>query len=892
METQELMVRAAWLYYVEGLTQAQIGERMDLTRRRINELLAAALEQGLVRIGFNSPLAENVELEERLRERFHLVDAVVVPTPMDPAQMHAVIGRAAAAFLDRLIQVRRPGSIGVGWGATLHETARQMATAHQPDIRVRSLMGGLTRGSEINTFDIVRSFARVLNAKCQYFAAPIYAGSEEAHAVVMAQPVWRAFLREAADVDLSFLSVGDVTGQSLQVRYGLPAQTDIGELVSCGAVGDILGRYIDAQGVPVDHPVNRQVISPDLADYRRIPIRIVASGGSHKHAVLLAALRAGLATSVVTDADSVRAICNIEHTARSAADVFRRCRTGLITVGVASALINLLYLTSSFFMLQVYDRVIPSRSIPTLVVLSLLALMLYFFQGAFELARSRMLTRISGVLDERLGGRVFKAVVRTPIKGNGTTDGLALMRDFDQVKSFLSSSGPPAFFDLPWLPVYIVICFLFHPVIGIIAIVGATVLTVLTYLTNRATQASSKKLYEVGGERGTLLGAAHRNAEVVAAMGMADDLSRSWSHLNDDYRQSHRRNADVANGYATASKIFRIVLQSGVLAAGAVLVIENQASGGIIIAASILTSRALAPVEQAIANWRGFVSAQQSWRRLHATLDAMTTPLAPISLAAPEKSLVVEGLASAPPGRSEIVIANIGFKVEAGDAVGVIGPSASGKSSLARALAGIWPIHRGSVRLDGATLDQWNDADRGRHIGYLPQDIELFSGTVAENISRFREDATSEQIIHAAKMAGVHDLILQLADGYATEIGASGSMLSAGQRQRIALARALFGEPFLVILDEPNSNLDAEGEGALSQAIINIRKRGGIAIVIAHRPSALAGTNFVLTMNGGRVAAFGERDEVLAKVLRREPAPGEHPRHMLESRGRNPGAKG
>jgi DNA-binding transcriptional regulator LsrR (DeoR family) len=306
LENQQLMVRASWLYHVEGLTQAQIGERMNLTRRRINELLAAALEQGVVRISFSSPLAENVELEARLCEHFGLQDAVVAPTPADPSRMHAVIGRASAVFLDRLIQVRKPRSIGVGWGATLHETVKQMTGANEPEMRVRSLMGGLTRGSEINTFEIVRSFAKVLNAKCHYFAAPIYAGSEEAHAVIMAQPVFQEFLREGSNVDLSFLSVGDVTGRSLQVRYGLPQQTDISELVAMGAVGDLLGRYLDAEGSPVHHPLNRQVISPDLIAYRGIPTRILASGGPHKRAILLAALRASLATAIVTDAESAR----------------------------------------------------------------------------------------------------------------------------------------------------------------------------------------------------------------------------------------------------------------------------------------------------------------------------------------------------------------------------------------------------------------------------------------------------------------------------------------------------------------------------------------------------------------------------------------------------------
>ncbi|MBV2185559.1 MAG: sugar-binding transcriptional regulator [Rhizobium sp.] len=306
MDNQELMVRASWLYHVEGLTQAQIGERMNLTRRRVNELLGEALDKGVVRISFSSPLAENVELEARLCRRFGLEDAVVAPTPSDPTHMHAVIGRAAAGFLDRLIQSRKPRSIGVGWGATLRETVQHMTGANEPEMRIRSLMGGLTRGSEINTFEIVRSFATVLNAKCHYFAAPIYAGSEQAHDQIMALPVFRDFLSDGASVDVSFLSVGDVTGHSLQVRYGLPQQTDIGELVAAGAVGDLLGRYLDAEGRPVDHPLNRQVISLALDAYCGIPTRIIASGGPHKRAVLLSVLKARLATAIVTDTDSAR----------------------------------------------------------------------------------------------------------------------------------------------------------------------------------------------------------------------------------------------------------------------------------------------------------------------------------------------------------------------------------------------------------------------------------------------------------------------------------------------------------------------------------------------------------------------------------------------------------
>ncbi|BCH34442.1 transcriptional regulator [Mesorhizobium sp. L-8-10] len=308
MDQQQLMVKAAWLYHVEGLTQADIGERMNLTRRRVNELLAAATREGVVRIGFTSPLAENVELEARLCERFGLEEAVIAPTPGDPRLLHAVLGRAAAAYLDRLIQYRRPASIGVGWGSTLRETVRRMTPASEPAIDVCSMMGGLTRGSEINTFEIVRGFAQVLQAQCNYFAAPIYAESSQSRDAIISQSVFEKIFRRIVGVDISFLSVGDVSDQSLQVRYGLPPGTSPADLLAAGAVGDLLGRYLDAEGRPVDHPLNSQVLSPELDDYRNIACRIVASGGRHKHAILRATARAGLATVIVTDADSAKAL--------------------------------------------------------------------------------------------------------------------------------------------------------------------------------------------------------------------------------------------------------------------------------------------------------------------------------------------------------------------------------------------------------------------------------------------------------------------------------------------------------------------------------------------------------------------------------------------------------
>ncbi|WHA44053.1 sugar-binding transcriptional regulator [Agrobacterium larrymoorei] len=308
MPYQQSMVRASWLYHVEGLTQAQIAERMSLTRRRVNELLAAALDQGVVRISFNSPLMENVELEAALRDRYDLANVVVVPTPEDESQISTAIGRGTAMFLDRLIQANEPAALGVGWGATLRETANHITPANIPQIKVRSMMGGLTRGSEINTFEIVRRFAQMLKAECHYLAAPIYVDSPASQAAILTQPFFADLLADATAVDISILSVGDVSSKSLQVRYGLPAETDIGELVALGAVGDILGRYLDKDGCEINHPLNRQVISPSIEDYRKISTRIIASGGEHKTKILRSCLTAGLATILITDSDNAVAL--------------------------------------------------------------------------------------------------------------------------------------------------------------------------------------------------------------------------------------------------------------------------------------------------------------------------------------------------------------------------------------------------------------------------------------------------------------------------------------------------------------------------------------------------------------------------------------------------------
>ncbi|GJE80290.1 type I secretion system permease/ATPase [Methylorubrum populi] len=550
-----------------------------------------------------------------------------------------------------------------------------------------------------------------------------------------------------------------------------------------------------------------------------------------------------------------------------------KCKTAFVGVAVMSGLVNILYLTGSFFMLEVYDRVIPSRSVPTLIGLAALALALYAFQGVLETIRGRILARIGAALDEALSGRVFDLVVRAPLKGANQGDGLLPLRDLDQIRAFLSGSGPSAFFDLPWMPVYLLICFLFHPLIGVAALVGMAILAAITVLTDRASKGPTREATGHGMRRNALAESGRRNAEVLAAMGMQERLAARWALANREYMDAHQAVSDAGSGFGAGSKVFRMALQSGVLALGAWLVIHNEASAGIIIASSILVSRALAPAELTIANWKGFVAARQSWHRLSELLARMPQGERPHALPAPAETITVEAASIAPPGTPRLVVQDVSFGLRAGQGLGIIGPSASGKSSLVRALVGVWPPVRGKVRFDGAALDQWSSGDLGPHIGFLPQEVELFAGTVAENIARFEPGAPSEAVIAAAKAGGVHELILRLPDGYDTRIGEGGSGLSAGQRQRVGLARALYRDPFLVVLDEPNANLDSEGENALTQAILGVRQRGGICVVVAHRPSALAALDLILMMADGRAQAFGPKDEILKRVLRPTPAP-------------------
>ncbi|MGH0221509.1 type I secretion system permease/ATPase [Sinorhizobium meliloti] len=555
-----------------------------------------------------------------------------------------------------------------------------------------------------------------------------------------------------------------------------------------------------------------------------------------------------------------------------AAAVIPAARTAFTGLAIISGIVNLLALTSPLFMLQVYDRVLASRSLPTLVGLAVLATLMYGFQAMLEIVRSRALLRIGESFDHRLSGRVHAAIVRLPLETRMPGDGLQPLRDLDNVRGFLAGAGPTAVFDLPWMPLYLAICFLFHFWIGMTALVGALVLVAMTLLTDRLSVQPTRDATRYGTDRNALMEAARRNAETVRALGLERHLQQRWLSANHLYLEANRRAADVAGAFGSVSRMLRMILQSAILGVGAWLVIEQQVSAGVMVASSIMMGRALAPVDLAIGSWKPFLMARQSWDRLRNLLQLIPPAHPPMPLPAPKSILAVEGLTVIPPGSGgKPTVAGVSFSVPAGGAIGIIGPSGSGKSTITRALVGAWTPASGKVRLDGASYEQWDREELGRHIGYLPQGVELFDGTIAENISRFENSPDPTAIVKAAQAAGVHDLIVRFEQGYETRIGEAGSALSAGQRQRIGLARALYNDPFLVVLDEPNANLDADGEKAVIDAILSVRNREGIAVVVAHRPSAIGAADLVLVVDSGQVKAFGPRDEVLSQVLKLPP---------------------
>lgn len=539
--------------------------------------------------------------------------------------------------------------------------------------------------------------------------------------------------------------------------------------------------------------------------------------------------------------------------------------TGLAGLFVISVVSNLLMLTGPLFMMQVYDRVLASRSVPTLVALTILISALYGFYAFLEAMRSRMGMRFANVIDGAVAEKLFTASVRMKLI-SGTPANADPVRDGDTLRQFIGGPGPMALLDLPWLPLYLALVFVFHPMLGWLATGGGLIVVLLMVINEFVSRGPSQQTNSTLVARQRQSEDARLNAETIVAMGMLSDIKARWRLKTKAMLDAQRTAGDRSAFFSSTTKGFRFLLQSAVLALGAYLVIQGEMSGGLMLASSVITSRALAPVEQIVGQWRSFIGARQAYRRISKVLKASKEQDRDTHLPLPKASLMVKLLATAPTGLKTALLQGVTFQLHAGEALGVLGLSGSGKSSLARALVGVWPALSGDIRLDGAMLDHYDPSQIGRIIGYLPQRVELFDGTVSENIARFRTDATSEAIIDAARAANVHDIINQLPNGYDTRVGEQGDLLSAGQRQRVGLARALFGNPFLIVLDEPNSNLDAEGDGALTDAIRLCRDRGAVVVVIAHRPSAVAAVDKLLFLKAGRQVAFGPKDDVLAQI--------------------------
>ena len=541
-------------------------------------------------------------------------------------------------------------------------------------------------------------------------------------------------------------------------------------------------------------------------------------------------------------------------------------REVLGTIVAMSAALNVLLLSGSIFMLMVYDEVLPAHSVPSLVGLVIMLVIAFAFQAAFEHLRQRITQASAEIFSQNLTNRVFSLVIQTELTRGGR-EAAQPVRDLDLLRNFFTGQGPIAILDLPWMLIFLAVLFVFHWLLGVVCLIGALLLVGLTILTDRLTAAQVESATVSSSQRSTFIEACRRNAEVIEALGMRGQMQDRWRKMSDQHAGINDEAGDKLSAMRTFSKTFRLLLQSLILAAGAWLVISGSATGGVIIASVILSSRALAPIDSAIGNWRGLIVARQAWNRLAERLSQMPVASNKTALPRPSNNLAVDGLSAVAPGTQILLFRDISFQLKAGDTLAIVGASGSGKSSLSRALVGLLEPIRGAVRLDGASIDQWEPDLAGTFIGYLPQDIELFDGTIAQNIARFDAAATSLEIVAAARQAGVHDLIVHLPNGYDTVIGPSGRNLSAGQSQRVALARALFRDPFLIVLDEPNSNLDANGDIALNSAIAGARDRGSIVIIVAHRPSALAEISNLLWLDEGVMRACGPKGDILPKLV-------------------------
>jgi PrtD family type I secretion system ABC transporter len=526
---------------------------------------------------------------------------------------------------------------------------------------------------------------------------------------------------------------------------------------------------------------------------------------------------------------------------------------------------NLLVLTGPIYMLQLYDRVLASRSVSTLAVLTLLVVGLFIAYGVLEFARTALVARAAARFDAALSPRAFSAGVDAA-RISTTQAGETPLKDLKTLRQTMGSQAMLAFFDAPFTPFFLVLVFLMHWALGLVAVLGAAVLIALAILNERQSRAALTAALEAQSASDAAMSGILRNAAATDAMGMRGALQRIWAGHAARSSDSGSEASDRINAYAAATKATRMLLQSLILCVGALLAVFGQVTSGAMIASSIIAGRALAPVESAIGQWRLFGTSIAAWKRLKSFLETAPKETDKISLPAPLGVLRLDRVFCQPAGAKKAVLKSVTVEALPGEALGIIGPSGAGKSTLARAMVGVERVISGEVRLDGADLMTWNREEVGRHIGYLPQESELFQGTIAENIARFRADRNDDAVIKAATAAGAMQMILALPDGFETEIGERGARLSVGQRQRIGLARALYGDPALVVLDEPNSNLDAEGETALSNAILALKERKATVVVVAHRPSAITHVDKLLMLVDGETRAFGPRDEVLNKI--------------------------
>lgn len=549
------------------------------------------------------------------------------------------------------------------------------------------------------------------------------------------------------------------------------------------------------------------------------------------------------------------------------AQAIHHCRQSFQSAAIFSLFINLLMLFPSIYMMQVYDRVLGSSSTSTLLMLTLLAVVLFAMLGALEWVRSQILIRVSTRFDVLLNERLYRVLFRQSLVSGGKTSAQPL-GDLLVLRQFLTGNGLFAFFDAPWLPVYVGLLFLFHYTFGLVAIVSAVLLILLAIWNERATHDDLEQANRVSVESSNITARNLRNAEVVHALGMLPDLMSRWKDKQQRLIMLQATASEKAGLIAALSKTYRLTIQSLVLGLGAWLAIDKEISPGLMIGGSILLGRALAPIDLMIGSWKQFLTARTAYERLNTLLAQFPAETERMPLPAPKGALRAEQAVVAPPGSKVAVLKGLNFTIDAGTFVALIGASASGKSTLARALLGIWPVAGGAIRIDGADVAQFDRSIIGSHIGYLPQDVELFDGSIADNIARFGE-LDANKVVAAAQAAGVHEMILHLPQGYDTEIGSTGGALSAGQRQRIGLARALYGEPVLVVLDEPNSNLDDQGEQALALALSGLKRRGCTVIVITHRVGILGLVDRIMVLNEGLLVLDGPRDEILAKLNQR-----------------------